>query len=503
MSKTPTEQELVNLFANPLWRLENLYYIVNKQGQKVKFKLNWAQRQLYQDTWYCNIILKARQLGISTYVSILFLDRCLWGKDQAAGIIAHTLEDSQQLFKRVKYAYDNLPEDLKKLISAETDTTNMLKFSNGSSIRVGTSLRSSTFQYLHISEFGKICAKYPDKAQEIITGSLNTVAPGQYVFIESTAEGREGYFYDLCKRAQEMQQSKAKLSKLDFKFHFYPWYKEPSYRIGNTPTITPDLQEYFDHLAGLGIELDNEQRAWYCARAVTQQDDMRREYPSTPGEAWEVTNEGLYYCKQLNLARADGRVGKVPWDETLEVHSAWDLGYNDSTAIWLFQVFKKEIRLIEYIEGSGESLAHWISVLKSRDYAYGKHIAPHDITVHEYSSGMTRQSTARKLGINFIPAQRVEIIPGIDKCRAILSRCWFDERLCARGLQALDNYKKDWDERLGTWRSKPCHNAASHGADAFRTLATGLHYVENQYNSSVTHGHNPTDYLRNKYQITR
>ena len=187
------------LLANPRWRLNHLYNIVDKQGNKVIFKFNWAQEELYNDVWYCNIILKARQLGISTFICLLFLDRCLFNSNISAGIIAHTLEDSQQLFRRVKFAYDNLPEEIKKIVSAENDTTNMLKFSNGSSLRVGTSLRSSTFQYLHISEFGKICAKYPDKAQEIITGSLNTVAPGQYVFIESTAEGRAGYFYDICK----------------------------------------------------------------------------------------------------------------------------------------------------------------------------------------------------------------------------------------------------------------------------------------------------------------
>src|SRR5665213_40546 len=180
---------------NPYWRINNLYYIINKQGVKTKFNLNWAQEELYNNMWYCNVILKARQLGISTFVCMLFLDRCLFNSNQSAGIIAHTLEDAQQMFRRVKIAYDNLPDALKSHITCDNDTSQMLKFSNGSSLRVGTSLRSSTFQYLHISEFGKICAKYPDKAEEIITGSLNTVAPGQYIFIESTAEGREGHFY--------------------------------------------------------------------------------------------------------------------------------------------------------------------------------------------------------------------------------------------------------------------------------------------------------------------
>ncbi len=86
------------------------------------------------------------------------------------------MEDAQQMFRRVKQAYDGLPDGIKGLINAENDTSQMLKFSNGSSLRIGTLMRSSTLQYLHISEFGKVCAKYPDKAREIITGSLNALA---------------------------------------------------------------------------------------------------------------------------------------------------------------------------------------------------------------------------------------------------------------------------------------------------------------------------------------
>ncbi len=190
-------KEFDELFNSPLNRLNTLYYIQDKSGKKIRFKLNWTQQELYNNVWYCNVILKARQLGISTFICLLFLDRCLFNSNKSAGIIAHTMDDAQQLFRKIKFAYDCLPEAIKKEITCDNDTAQMLKFSNGSSLRVGTSLRSSTFQYLHISEFGKICAKYPDKAEEIITGSLNTVAPGQYIFIESTAEGRDGYFYNI------------------------------------------------------------------------------------------------------------------------------------------------------------------------------------------------------------------------------------------------------------------------------------------------------------------
>lgn len=466
--------------SDPLWRMQNLYSIVNKQGRKILFKLNWAQEELYNNIWYCNIILKARQLGMSTFICLLFLDRCLFNSNISAGIICHTLEDGQQLFKRVKFAFDNLPPSLKSLINAENDTAGMLKFSNGSSLRVGMSLRSSTFQYLHISEFGKICTRYPDKATEIISGSLNTLAAGQYCFIESTAEGRSGPFFDMTKQAQALADSGKDLSKLDFKFHFFPWWKEKSYQLNSSADISIELQEYFNSLLGNGICLEEPQKNWYAHRYATQHEHMKKEYPSTPDECWETSNEGCYYAKFITQARIERRIGYVPYDKVLPVFTAWDLGYNDSTTIWFFQIYGKEIRLIDYLEGSGESLSHWLGVVKSKGYIYEKHLAPHDIMVHEYSSGMTRQASARAMGINFVPVKKVEIISGIDATRNIFNRFWIDEKRCEKGIKALENYKKEWNDRDGCWASKPSHTWASHGSDALRTLAVGLNLTMNQ-----------------------
>lgn len=473
------QEKVQNHLANPHWRINNLYYIVDKSGRKIQFSLNWAQKKLYHEMWYCNVILKARQLGISTFVCVLFLDRCLFNSNSSAGIIAHTREDAEYIFKRIKYAYDNLPDQLKSVRPATADSARELVFSNGSSIRVGTSMRGSTLNYLHISEFGKICAKYPDKAQEIITGSLNTVAPGQYVFIESTAEGKSGYFYDICKKAQKDLIEQKELSKLDFRFHFFPWWQEPTYKLGSTTSISNDLHEYFFHLKSLGIDLTNEQKYWYSARQSVQKEDMKREFPSTPDESWEVSNEGLYYGKIITQMRYEKRIGNVPYDSSISVHTAWDLGYNDSTAIWFFQVVGKEIHLIDYVEGSGESLQHWIGVVRNKTYIYDKHLAPHDISGHSYQTGMSNLVAARKMGFNFIPVPRHEIIAGIDSVRNLLNRCWIDEKKCEMGIKALENYKKEWDDKIGTWKARPLHNWASHGSDSLRYLAAGLHFITN------------------------
>lgn len=474
---TLLKSEIDQIILDPWKRLNTLYFITNKSGMKIPFRCNWAQEHLYRNSHYCNIILKARQLGISTYICLLFLDRCLFNPHVSAGIICHTREDAEYMFRRIKFAYDTLPEDIKRCIPATIDSARDLCFANGSSIRVGTSMRGSTLQYLHVSEFGKICAKFPDKAQEIVSGSLNTIAPGQHIFIESTAEGREGYFYDMCKQAQSLSISNTELTELDFKFHFFPWWKEPGYSIGSPIAIKEESLEYFESLLSRGVSLNDEQKWWYCAKYSVQGEDMLREYPSTPDEAWEQSNQGLYYGRQIITARLEKRISFVPYDESVPVHTAWDLGYNDSNAIWFFQIVGKEIHLIDYVEGSGESLAHWLGFVLNKPYIYGKHLAPHDILAHEYTSGMSRQSSARKMGINLIAVPKVQVIPGIDQVRLILNRCWFDEKKCSLGIRALEAYKKEWDDRIGCWRSSPLHNWSSHGADSFRYLATGLHFV--------------------------
>lgn len=467
------------LLSDPFWRLNNLYYIIDKQGCKRQFRLNWAQDALYKGMWHCNIILKARQLGISTFVCMLFLDRCLFNSNCSAGIIAHTKEDAEMLFRRVKFAYDNLLlDDLKNLIVADNDTAQMLKFSNGSSLRVGTSLRSSTFQYLHISEFGKICAKYPEKAREIATGSLNTIAAGQYCFIESTAEGREGYFFDMVSRSRSLEESGKRLTSLDFKFWFFPWWKCPEYNLHTAVPIPQDTEKYFEELQAKGIILNPTQKYWYVKKQETQSSDMMREYPSLPDEAFHTSLEGAYYSRQMLEVRKEKRVGHIPHDERLPVCTSWDLGFSDLTSIWFWQICGKEIRLIEYVEGSGEPLTFYLKLLKDRPYQYDRHLAPHDINVHEYSTGLSRLEVARNLGVRFTPVPDIGVDEGIDAVRYILRRCWFDEEKCSTGIMALESYRRQWNEGQGCWSSKPHHDQFSHAADSFRMLAVGLSRVE-------------------------
>lgn len=461
---------------DPRWRLDNLYYIIDKEGVKTRFRMNWAQQELFNGLRHCNIILKARQLGISTFVCLLYLDRCLFNSNVSAGIIAHTKEDAEMIFRRVKFAYENLPPELLSVRAVNMDNARELQFNNGSLLRVGTSMRGSTLQYLHISEFGKICSKYPEKAREIVTGSLNAIAAGQYVTIESTAEGRSGPFYEMCKQAQAMQDAKTPLTKLDYKFWFFPWWKHTSYSIipDNVP-IPQDLRDYFTGLEqNEKIILSAEQKAWYAKKYLTQSLDMKREYPSTPEESFATANEGLYYGALMTRARSEGRIRKVYYEENLPVFTSWDLGFSDSTSIFWYQIAGQEIHVLEYIEESGKPLTYYLKLVKDRPYTYGKHFTPHDIAVHEYIHGASRIEVAREHGINFTQSPKLPLIEGIDAVRNILNRCVFDEEKCAVGIRMLEGYKRGWDDKNGCWKDDPVHNEASHGADAFRMLALSL-----------------------------
>ncbi|MFW9872297.1 MAG: terminase [Candidatus Thorarchaeota archaeon] len=482
------------------FRLNNLYYIIDKKGNEVLFKFNWAQKDLFKNYYYLNIIPKARQLGISTFISLLFLDSCLFNKNVSAGIIAHTREDAEYIFRsKIKYPYERLPKEIREKIPAKTDSARELSFANNSSIRVGTSLRSSTFNYLHISEFGKICAKYPEKADEIVSGSLNTVHPGNFIFIESTAEGRGGYFYEYTKIAEKNRLEKVKLGALDFKLHFYPWWKHPEYSLeDDEQNVDSETYDYFLQLKNkIGIECDKNKQLWYYKKKQQQGEFIYREYPSSLEEAFMVSNEGFFYQPQFVKIYKENRITSVPYDTAVPVHTFWDLGINDTTCIWFTQFVGKEIHLIDYYEMSGEGLQHYVKVLHNKDYCYGDHWFPHDVRARELGSGSSREETLIKLGLNPKVISKQNVMDGIEACRNILGKCYFDKIKCSKGIKALENYKKEFNEKMGCYSNKPLHNWASNGADAFRTLAMSENMIWGM--DKITQ--EEADYFYNKYAV--
>jgi hypothetical protein len=469
------ELRLKEILSNKWNRLESLYKIEDKKGKLVRFIPNEVQRDFNSNLWYLNIILKSRQHGMSTDIELVIGDTCIFNSNVSAGIIADTLPNAKKLLKKIRTAYINLSEEIKSRNPLVTDSKTELEWANGSSVYVGTTMRSGTVQYLHISEFGKICAKTPEKAREIVTGALEAVTVGQYVFIESTAEGEAGYFYEYCMKAEDMKLTETKLSKMDYKFFFYAWFQDKGNALHEDISIPNKLKEYFEMLKiKHKIDLTQPQKNWYTKKYEKLQDDMLREHPSTPDEAFRVSTEGAYYKRQFNKILEQKRITKVDYDPALDVYTSWDLGVNDTTAIWFIQVYGSEFRVIDCYENSGEGLGHYLEYLRSKEYKYAKHYFPHDIKVREFSSGKSREQVLIDSGLdNYEIVPKLEVADGIEAVRKILGQCYFDEEKCSEGVKALRAYRKEWDERLETFKKSPLHDWSSNYADSFRYFAVG------------------------------
>lgn len=476
MDTQQTYQRIKIKLSDREWRLNNLYYIKDKQGNKILLKFNWAQQKFYDALWYFNIILKARQLGFTTFILIYFLDACLFNSNHAAGVIAHTKDDAQDLFdNKVKFAYDNLPEWLKRERIANTDTAKKLVFNNGSSFTVGTSLRSGTYQKLLISEYGKVSARYPEKAREIKTGALNTVEKGQQVFVESTAEGKMGEFFELCELGRKLADSGKQLTMLDPKFNFYPWYANPEYSLSDAEmrlTVIPkDLR---DKLSTLPIT--ENQLAWYAAKASVMGDDMGREYPSTPSEAFEGSLEGAFYTKEMAIVRKSKQICHVPYDRRFPVKTYWDIGQaHDQMSIIFAQDINGRRNFINYHESNDQGWEFYSKLLRELDYNYEAHEWPHDGNKRIVGTEIqTSKQIAEKVGIR--PIHITPVTKSVhddirDFCKPILPMCWFDEENCDLLIKRLDNYRRRWDNINSMWLNDAVHDESSHGADAFRTYA--------------------------------
>lgn len=473
--------ELREILEDKFKRLNFLYWITNKDGKPVRFRMSPEQLEYYEGMHNRNVILKARQLGFTTEQCIIQLDAALWEGAKCA-LIAHTVNDARRLFReKVKYAYDNLPKFIKAANPARNDSAGELVFSKGGSMYVSTSFRGGTLRYLHVSEFGKICAKYPEKAREIVTGAFEAVSKDCFTTIESTGEGRAGYFFEYCQESEKSQMLGHQLSKLDWKFFFFTWWRNPDYRLETGRNIPDRLIEYFTRIEDkYGIVLDDEQRTWYAAKEKTLGDDMKREYPTIPEEAFQQSAEGAYYAKQFSQIYKDGRICQLPDNDHLPVMTIWDIGVSDSTAIWFIRKVGEQWHVIDYYENSGEGLRHYMKVLKDKGYTYSEHWAPHDIRNREFGADAKSRKDIALEGyeidgevyyIDFQVVPSVGIDTGIEAVREILPLCVFDEQKCEEGIKMLEAYRKEWDDKRGCWKDRPYHDNTSHGADAFRMFA--------------------------------
>ena len=204
------------------------------------------------------------------------------------------------------------------------------------------------------------------------------------------------------------------------------------------------------------------------ARDTMTEDEYAQEYECS----FEASVKGAVYARELQRVREDGRITQVPYDPALPVDTNWDLGYRDATAIWFSQSsYGGVVRLIDYYENSGHALDHYLQVVNAKSYTYREHWLPHDVEQHELGTGKTLLEQAQSKLRGCCVAPKLEVQEGIHAARLMLPKCYFDAEKCRYGLDALTSYRWYYNSRMRDFTDQLEHDWASHGADAFRTLA--------------------------------
>ena len=186
------------------------------------------------------------------------------------------------------------------------------------------------------------------------------------------------------------------------------------------------------------------------------------------------------------------QITRVPIDPAYPVNTAWDLGYNDQTAIIFFQQIGHNIHIVDYYENKNEAFPHYAQVLKEKDYIIEHNYGPHDLDQTEFGTGKTRRETAYQMGLRFRVVPRMAIEDGIHAVKMVLPRCFIDVDNCGPLVNALRHYHRKFSDKERVYKIKPVHDWSSHAADAMRTLATGLNEIK--FNNKVRQTNVDTNY---------
>lgn len=474
-----------NPLREPLWRLDNLYRIVDKQGDSIPFHLNPIQKRFVEGLHTRNLALKARQVGLSTVSVLYLLDAIIFNPDTSAGIVSYSLEHAQHIFKRIiGHALDNMTEWGKALFSIKQRSARELTLSNGSFLRVDTTLRGGSYQMVLVSEFGKTCARNPIKAEEVVTGTLQTVPKDGIVIIESTAEGNDGFFADMCNQA--ILRGNENLSELDYKLFFFPWYDEKSYQIQTSINYETALEDYFDEIeekADISITLP--QRFWYAHQRSILDEKIKQEFPSSPQEAFLASSDAYYYQLLIEEAYRENRCLHTSlYDSLLPVYVAMDIGVNDLTVMVFFQLIHGEIRIFDYYEDNNKGVDFYANyLLRDKHYLYHTIFLPHDashrdksIVDNVFERHFRQMFSHTSTRIIVLPKADVNL--GIANVKLKFRRFVFAINKVKKLVDHLSKYRKKWSEQYGKWLDEEFHDVHSHYADSVRYLAQAVSHIE-------------------------
>ena len=467
------------------WRLNNLYRIIDKNANSIPLHLNPMQSDVLDNLHTRNLILKGRQIGMSTFAVLYLLDTVLFNENISAGIVSYSLEHAQHIFKKIiGHALDTLPKEIRHLSGVLSRSAREISFNNGSSLRVDTTLRGGSYPLVLVSEFGKTCARNPLKAEEVITGTLQSVPKNGSIIIESTAEGSDGFFCDLVNSAT--LRGNDNLNEMEYRLFFYPWFSDENNAIttAHEPIFDPKQNDYFKKIDPQN-KLTLAQKHWYCQQEALLGDRIKREFPSNISEAFASSSDAYYFGEAINEAYNTNRCLYTSiYDALLPVYVAMDIGVNDLTVMVFFQIAHGEVRIIDYYEDNNKGVDFYAKfLLQDKKYLYHTIFLPHDSTKRDpLDTTNTYERDFRRLfsstGTRFHVLKRIDKQISISHAKIMINRCVFNISRVKSFLDQLSKYRKKWNEQQGRYVEDPQHNEASNFGDCFQYVSQAVAHIE-------------------------
>lgn len=355
-------------------------------------------------------------------------------------------------YKQAKnVAWERLKDIVRKIPHEKNETELSIKFPNGSSIYLYGADNPDSLR--GITLFGVVFDEYSQQPgnifEEIIYPTLSTT--NGYAIWIGTPKGKN-QLYDLYRKALSNPEEYLVV----FKTIEDTIAEESGPTVENLTTALADAKKLVE--AGLMTE-DAFSQELYCS--------------------FDASVKGAYYAEQIAKARAEGRIKPVPYQEDLLVYTVWDLGISDATSIGFYQKDGNQIRMIDYYENQGQGLPHYITTLRTKNYVYGAHYAPHDIKQREFTTGRSRQEIAQELGISFNIIPDLSVAEGINAGRLVFNRLVLDSSRTSEFVDKISRYHKKFDDKNGIFLDRPEHDGTSHAADVHRYMAL----VENNFSA--------------------
>ncbi len=494
-------KKLVKKLANKQFRLNNLYYILDKEDNVTLLHLNHAQNTQLQINHPKTITLKSRQQGISTYKVAENLDKCLFYGNTQAGIQSYGQSEAKKLSRKALFMWEMLDPLIKDILKIKLIACNAegFVFSNGSVLKIGN-FRGDTLSSLHVSELAKIAKKFPEKAEELNTGAFEAVSTNSEISIESTAEGKTGLYADMWQTAERRLKLVGidGLTPLDFYPIFLSWITDPDCYMEQYYEASDSDEEYFTKVeVTLDIVLTQGQKNWASGKRARLGNKFDQEYPYNPESAFNVPIEGTYYEIQYQRILDEKRIKKVPYIPGQPVYGIFDLGMNDKMCIDFVQTINGIPRIIGEYSNSGQKIEYYVDIMKQLPYPIELVYLPHDANVTELQTGRTRLEEFQRLGVICFVLTKESLQDGINAARQYLDVVEIDEG-CEDTISAIQNYRQKFDKRLQVFMGTPEHDDFSHFADVVRYSSLGLTYylVEQTRNKSAETLYREAKYLR-------